>query len=91
MGLGNAIYAQSSTDDPMLAHPAGPRLALDQRPMAAGHRRQPTAEEIYRRIDERGTAPGASRFSDKDREVQQLYDEIMHQTDAALRPEALRP
>jgi hypothetical protein len=86
LGLVSAVYAQSGTDDLLPGYPSKPQLALDQWPIPAGYRRQPTAEEIGRWIDERGTGPSAPRFRDKDRELQQLYDEIMRQTDLALRP-----
>jgi hypothetical protein len=66
--------------------------------LATDHRRQPTAAEIDRRMCERDTAPGTPRMRerdtapgtphlhDEDREVQQLYEEIMRQTDPSLRP-----
>jgi hypothetical protein len=76
-GLVNAAYAQSGTDDRVPAHPPGPQLVLDQWSTVAGHWRRPTAEEIHRRIDERGTTPSARAFRDEDREVRQVYDEIM--------------
>ena len=50
-GLFSAVYAQSGTDDRMPVHPPGLRLALDQSPITAGHRRQPTAVEIDRLTD----------------------------------------
>jgi len=34
---------------------------------------------------ERDTAPSAPQLHDEDRQVQQLYEEIMRQTDPALR------
>ena len=86
LGFVNAAYAQSGTDDRVPAHSPGPQLALNQWPTVVGRRRQPTAEEIDRRIDERGTTPSAPAFRDEDREVQQLYEAIMRQTDPALRP-----
>jgi hypothetical protein len=61
-------------------------LALDQWPTVTDHRRQPTAAEIDRRMRGRDTAPGAPQLHDGDREVQQLYEAIMRQTDPALRP-----
>jgi hypothetical protein len=91
LALVSVVYAQSGTDDQLSGHPPGPQLALDQWPIIAGHRRQLTVEEIDRRIDERGIAPSEPSFRDEDREVQQLYDEIMRQTEPALRPWALRP
>jgi hypothetical protein len=91
LGLVNAAYAQSGTDHRVPAHPPGSQLALDQRPTVAGRRWQPTAEEIDRRINERGTTPSGSAFRDEDSEVQRLYDEMMRQTDPALRPWELRP
>jgi len=54
--------------------------------VADRRRRQPTAEEVDRRINERGTTPSGPAFRDEDSEVQSLYDEIMRQTDPALRP-----
>jgi hypothetical protein len=86
LGLVSAVYAQSGTDAQFPAQPPGPQVALDQWPVVAGHRRQPTAEEFDRRRDERGTAANTSGFRDEDREVRQLYDEIMRQTEPALRP-----
>jgi hypothetical protein len=61
-------------------------LALDQWPIVGGHRRQPNAVEIARLMRERSTAPSGPQSRDEDREVQQLYDEIMRQTDPMLRP-----
>jgi hypothetical protein len=84
-GLGSATYPQSSADNQLPAHGPGPQLAFDQWPTVTDHRRQPTAAEIDRRIDARGTAPG-TRLPDEDRAVQQLYEAIMRQTDPALRP-----
>jgi hypothetical protein len=55
-------------------------------PAVAGRRRQQTAEEIDRRLNERGTTPSGPTFRDEDSEVQRLYDEIMRQTDPAFRP-----
>lgn len=86
LGLVCSVYAQSGTDAQFPARPPGPQVALDQWPIVAGHRRQPTAEEIDRRRDERATAPSAPRLRDENREVQQLYDEILRQTEPALRP-----
>jgi hypothetical protein len=85
-GLISSVYAQSGADDRMPAHPPGLRLALDQWPILAGHRRQPTAVGIDRLTPEHGTAPGALLSCAKDSEVEQLYDEIMRQTDAMIRP-----
>jgi hypothetical protein len=89
--LGSATYPQSSADNQLPAHCCGPQLVLDQWLAATDHRRQPTAAEIDRRMRERDTAPGAPQLHDEDREVQQLYEEIMRQTDPALWPWALRP
>ena len=50
LGLVNGAYAQSGTDHRVPAHPPASQLALDQWPTVAGRRRQPTAEEIDRRI-----------------------------------------
>jgi hypothetical protein len=86
LGLGSVTYAQSGADHQLPAHRPGPQLALDRWPTVAGHRRQPTAAEINQRLAEHGTAPGAPQLHDEDHEVQQLYDEIMRQTDPALRP-----
>jgi hypothetical protein len=86
LGLVSAVYAQSGTDDQLPAHRSGPQLALDQWPTVTDHRRQPTAAEIERRMRERDTAPGTPQLHDEDHEVQQLYDEIMRQTDPAFRP-----
>jgi hypothetical protein len=86
LGLVSAVYTQSGTGDHLPGHPSGTQLALDQRLIITGHRRQPTAAEIDRSIDSRRTALGAPHSPDEYREVQQLYDEIMRQTDPALRP-----
>jgi len=86
LGLVNGVYAQSGTDHRVPAHPPGLQLALDQWPTVAGRRRQPTAEEVDRRINERGTTPSGPAFRDEDSEVQRPYDEIICQTDPALRP-----
>ena len=85
-GLGSATYPQSSADNQLPAHGPGPQLAFDQWPTVTDHRRQPTAAEIDRRMRERDTAPGTPQLHDEDHEVQQLYDEIMRQTDPAFRP-----
>ena len=86
LGLVSAVYAQSGNDDQLPAHRPGPQLALDRRPTVTDHRRQPTAAEIDRPMRERDTAPGAPQLPDEDREVQQLYEAIMRQTDPAHRP-----
>jgi hypothetical protein len=85
LGLVSAVYAQLGTGQ-LPAHRPGLQLALDHGPTVAGTRRQPTAAEINQRLAERGAAPSAPRLHDEDREVQQLYDEIMRQTDPTLRP-----
>jgi hypothetical protein len=90
LGLVSAASARSSADKQFPAHPPEAQFALDQWPMA-GHRCQPTAAETDRRIDACGAALGAPWLANEYREVQQLYDEIMRQTDPALRPWAFRP
>jgi hypothetical protein len=86
LALGNGTYPQSGADNQLPAHRPGQQLALDQWPTVTDHRRQPAAAEIDRRMRGRDTAPGAPQSHDEDQEVQQLYDEIMRQTDPALRP-----
>jgi hypothetical protein len=86
LALFSTAYAQPGVDDQRVAHTPGLLLALDQWSMVAGHRRQPTAVEIDRLIRDRGTAPNAPRSRDEDRAVQQLYGEIMRQTDPTFRP-----
>jgi hypothetical protein len=86
LGLGSATYPQSSADSQLPAHRPGPQLALDQWPTATDHRRQPTAADVNQRLAARRAAPSAPQLHDEDREVQQLYDEIMRQTDPTLRP-----
>jgi hypothetical protein len=86
LGLVNAVYAQSGTNAQLPVQPPGSQVALHQWPIVAGHQRQPTAEEIDRRRDEHGTGQSTPRLHDEDREVQQLYDEILRQTEPALRP-----
>jgi len=89
LGIVGTAYAQSAVDSQSLAHPSGPRLALDQWRIVAGHRREPTAVGLDRLKSEHVTAPIAPHSGDKDGEVQLLCDEIMHQTDAMIRPWAL--
>ena len=86
LGIVGTAYAQSAVESKRLAHPSGSRLALDQWPVVAGHRRPPTAAGLDRLTPEHLTAPVAPHSSDKDGEVQLLYDEIMRQTDAMIRP-----
>lgn len=86
LGLVSAVYAQSGTDAQLPARPPGPQVALGQWPIVAGYQRQPTVEEVDRRRDERGIATSTSRLRHEDREMQQLYDEILRQTEPALRP-----
>jgi len=74
LGLVSAVYAQSGTGAQLAPQPPGPQAAFDQWPIVAGHRRQPTAEEIDRQRDGRGTAASTSGVRNEDREVQQLYD-----------------
>jgi hypothetical protein len=59
--------------------------AVDAQSSVGGQRHRPTAEEIDRRLGEFCVAPSAPPFHDRDRAVQQLYDEIMHWADPALR------
>jgi hypothetical protein len=82
----SSVYAQSGTDDRMPAHPPELRLALDQWPIVADHRRPPTGVRIDGLTSEHGSAPGALLSRAKDSEAEQLYDEIMRQTDAMIRP-----
>ena len=86
LGLVSAVYAQSGSAAQFPARQLGPQVALDQWPIGAGHQRQPTVEEVDRRRDERGIATSTLRLSHEDHEVQQLYDEILRQTEPALRP-----
>jgi hypothetical protein len=82
----SSVHAQSGSDDRMPADPPGLRLALEQWPIVAGHRRPPTAVGIDGFTPEDGTASGKLLSRAKDSEVEQLYDEIMRQTDAMIRP-----
>jgi hypothetical protein len=86
LGLVSAVYAEPGTGQ-LPAHRPGSQLALDHGPTVARMGRQPTAAEINQRLAERRAAPSAPQ----DREVRQLYDEIMRQTDPSLRPWAWRP
>jgi hypothetical protein len=85
LGLVSAVYAEPGTGQ-LPAHRPGSKLALDHGPTVARTWRQPTAAEINQRLAERGAAPSAPQLNGEDREVQQLYDEIMRQTDPSLRP-----
>ena len=85
LGLVSAVYAEPGTGQ-LPAHRPGSKLALDHGPTVARTGRQPTAAEINQRLAERGAAPSAPQLHGEDREVQQLYDEIMRQTDPSLRP-----
>jgi hypothetical protein len=78
LGLVGVLYAQSGADAQLLAQPPGSQVELEHPPIVAGRQRQPTAEEIDRQRKER----------DEDREVEELYHEIMRgtKTEPALRP-----
>jgi hypothetical protein len=78
LGLVGVLYAQSGADAQLLAQPPGSQVELEHPPIEAGRQRQPTAEEIDRQRKER----------DEDREVEELYHEIMRatKTEPALRP-----
>jgi len=86
LGLVSAVYAQSSSDAQFSPRQLGPPGEVHQWPIVAGHPRRPTAAEIDRGRDERGAAPTMLRLRDEDREMQQLYDEILPQAEPSLRP-----
>jgi hypothetical protein len=86
LGLGNGTYPQSGADNQLPANRPGLQLVLDQRPAVTAHRRQPTVAQIDRRMRGRDTTPGSPQLHDEDHEVQQLYEEIMRQTEPAFRP-----
>ena len=81
LGLVSTVHADPRINSERAADPPGLRLAL-----VAGHRRQPTVVGVDRLTSEHGSAPGTPHARDKDGEVQLLYDEIMRQTDGAIRP-----
>lgn len=74
LDLASGANAQSSAGDQQPGRSSGLRVALDQRPIAAGERRQPVSTDID--LLPR-PATGGLRLRSLDGELQQLYDQVM--------------
>jgi hypothetical protein len=74
LDLASGANAQSSAGDQQPDRSPGIRVALDQKPIAAGERRQPVSTDIDRPPR---PAAGGPRLRNLDGELQQLYDQVM--------------
>ena len=86
LGLVSAVYAQSGPGTQLPAEPSDPQEALDQWPIIAGYRQQPSAEEADLGRDERGNAPSTGGSAKKLAKCISSYNQIVRRTDPAIRP-----